>query len=60
MTNCGWYFVPDDEAVDGPGAFRAPTGAETKVKGSMGYGVSGTCESAIQHGHEGSIRETDR
>ena len=45
MTNCGGCFAPDDEAVDGPGAFRAPTGAETKVKGSMGYGVSWTYES---------------
>lgn len=33
--------------MDGPGAFSAPTGAEMKVKGSMGYGVSGTCNSAI-------------
>ena len=57
MTNCGWCFVPDDEAVDGPGAFRAPMGAETKVKGSMGYGVSGTCELAIQHECGGSISD---
>lgn len=57
MTNCGWCFVPDDEAASGSGAFRAPTGAETKVKGSMGYGVSGTCESAIQPKHKGSFRD---